>query len=303
MFDFRFPAVEDRKWMHPILSESGNMGSESAFGTLFLWSSAYFSEVCRYRDYMILYSGGTFHTYNMPIGGKGLPFDAIEAIIQDAKDRGIPFKMWGITQDGVAELQKMYPGRFRFQFDRDGSDYLYNAGDLVGLPGRKFHGKRNHLAQFDRDYDWTYEEVTRENFGECLEIDREWRETRTGEERDGIESETEAIRKAFESFEALELSGGLIRIDGRPVAFTVGEEINPEAFLIHFEKALDGYTGLYTAINHEFAVHRLSGYRYVNREEDMGIEGLRKAKLSYHPAALLQKYAVTLSGEEEGGIP
>ena len=303
MFDFKFPSVEDRKWMHPILSQSGNMGSESAFGTLFLWSSAYFSEVCRYRDYMILYSGGPFHTYNMPIGGRGLPFDAIEAIIRDAGERGIPFKMWGITQDGVAELQEMYPDRFDFQLDRDGSDYLYNTRDLIDLPGRKFHGKRNHVAQFGRAYDWSYEEISSSNYAECLQIDREWRESRTGEEREGVESETEAIQKAFEHYEALELSGGLIRVEGRPVAFTVGEEINREAFLIHFEKALDGYIGLYAAINREFAAQRLSGYRYVNREEDMGIEGLRKAKLSYCPAALLQKYAVTLRGEGKGATP
>lgn len=301
MFDFKFPTVEDRKWMNPILSESGNMGSESAFGTLFLWSSAYFSEVCRYRDYMLLYSGGPFRTYNMPIGGKGLPFDAVEAVVRDAEERGVPFKMWGISQDGVAELQKMYPGRFRFQLDRDASDYLYNARDLIDLPGRKYHGKRNHLAQFGRAYDWSYEDVSPENYADCLRIDREWRESRKGEER-GVASETEAIEKAFENFGPLALSGGLIRVEGRPVAFTVGEEINPQVFLIHFEKALDGYAGLYAAVNHEFAAHRLGGYRYVNREEDMGIEGLRKAKLSYRPAALLQKYAVTLGGAGEAGV-
>ena len=298
MFDFRFPTLEDRNWMVPILSASGNRGSESAFGTLYLWRSVYSSEVFRYGDQMILYSGGPFRTYNMPIGGKEMPFDAIEAILRDAKERGLPFKMWGITQDGVAELQKMYPERFCYRFDRDNSDYLYDARDLIDLPGRKFHGKRNHLAQFCRGYDWSYEEIVPENFEDCLEIDRLWRESRTGKERDGVEGETEAIKRAFENYEALGLSGGLIRVKGRPAAFTVGEEINSEIFLIHFEKALDGYDGLYTAINHEFAAHRLGGYKYVNREEDMGIEGLRKAKLSYHPAALLQKYLVTLKGED-----
>lgn len=300
MFDFKFPTVEDRKWMHPILSASGNMGSESAFGTLYLWSSTYYSEVCRYRDYMILYSGGHFHTYNMPIGGTGLPFDAIEAIIQDAKERGIPFRMWGITQDGVAELQKMYPGRFQFQLDRDGSDYLYNAQDLIDLPGRRFHGKRNHLAQFTRTYNWSYEDISPANFADCVAVDREWRASREGNEEEGVAGETEAIEKAFRDYDALCLAGGLIRVEGKPVAFTVGEEIDSGTFLIHFEKALDGYNGLYAAINREFAARRLGSYRYINREEDMGIEGLRKAKLSYHPAALLQKYAVTLRTKAEG---
>ena len=104
---------------------------------------------------------------------------------------------------------------------------------------------------------------------------------------------------AFRSFEELALSGGLLRVDGKPVAFTVGEEINPEVYLLHFEKALNGYEGLYAAINHEYAAKNLENYRYINREEDLGIEGLRKAKLSYNPAILLEKYSATLRSETE----
>lgn len=102
---------------------------------------------------------------------------------------------------------------------------------------------------------------------------------------------------ALHGFEPLGMKGGLIRIEGKPVAFTVGEEINPRCFVIHFEKAVDGYNGLYAAINHEFAANALSGYEYINREEDMGIEGLRKAKLSYQPAILLEKYMAVPKGE------
>ena len=114
-----------------------------------------------------------------------------------------------------------------------------------------------------------------------------------------IDDETCAINMAFRSFEELKLSGGLLRVDGKPVAFTVGEEINPEVYLLHFEKALSGYEGLYAAINHEYAANHLENYRYINREEDLGIEGLRKAKLSYNPAILLEKYSATLLSETE----
>lgn len=297
MFQFEFPTIEDRKWMKPILSKSGNMGSESAFGTLFLWSDTYLSKVCRFDDFMLLCSGGHFHTYNLPIGGEK-PYHAVEAIIEDAHERGISFKMWGITQDGVAELQELFPGRFVFQFDRNGSDYVYETSDLINLPGRKFHGKRNHLAQFERDYNWSYEDITQENIEDCKAVAREWCEANGGcDKENGNQNEGCAIRKAFENFDALQLAGGLIRIDGKPVAFTVGEEINPQTYLLHFEKAIDGYNGLYTAINHEFAARHLAGYKYVNREEDLGIEGLRKAKLSYRPAFLIQKYLVTLKEE------
>jgi uncharacterized protein len=302
MFQFEFPTIDDRKWMQPILSHSENMGSEAAFGTLFLWSDTYYSKVCRFEDFMLLCSGGNYHNYNLPIGG-AKPYEAMEAIIEDARERGIPFKMWGITQDGVAELQELFPGRFEFELDRNGSDYLYETANLINLPGRRYHGKRNHLAQFDRDYNWSYEDITPENIEDCRTVARKWCEANGGcDKENGSENERCALNKAFRFYNELELLGGLIRIDGEPVAFTVGEEINPQTFLLHFEKALEGYNGLYAAINHEFAVRHLAGYQYVNREEDLGLEGLRKAKLSYHPSLLLQKYLVTLKEESKEAV-
>lgn len=296
MFQFEFPTMEDREWMRPFLSNSGNMGSEAAFGTLFLWKDSYYSKVCRFKDHMLLCSGGPLHTYNFPVGGEK-PYEAVEDLIADAAERGFPFKMWGVTEEGVSELEKRYPGRFVFQLDRNSADYIYNSADLINLSGRKYHGKRNHLAQFDRSYSWSYEDLTSENVGDFQEVAREWCKANGGCEQAGSQMEGCALRKAFDHFEALELGGGLIRVDGKAVAFTVGEEINPQTYLLHFEKALDGYNGLYAAINHEFAARHLSGYQYVNREEDMGLEGLRKAKLSYHPALLLEKYLVTLKEE------
>ncbi len=297
MFQFEYPTIEDRHWMQPILSQSGGMGSESAFGTLFIWGSAYHSKYCRFDDFLLLGSGGQYHSYNLPIGGKD-PYKAVEALMQDAKEKQIPFKMWGITQDGVAELQELFPGKFEFSLDRNGSDYIYASDDLINLPGRRYHGKRNHLAQFDRNYDWSYEDITPENIGDCKAVAKKWCEDNGGcTEANGSQNESCALLKAFHYYKELGLSGGLIRIEGKPVAFTIGEEINSQTFLLHFEKALDGYNGLYTAINHEFAARHLSGYQYINREEDLGLEGLRKAKLSYHPVILLQKYTVTLKEE------
>ena len=106
----------------------------------------------------------------------------------------------------------------------------------------------------------------------------------------GLKDENCAIGKALDHFEALAFVGGLIRIDGKAVAFTAGEAINDQVFDVHFEKALDGYDGLYPAINQAFAEHALSGYRWINREEDMGLEGLRRAKASYYPAEVLEKF-------------
>lgn len=299
MLQFEYPTIEDRAWMQPILSQSGNMGSESAFGTLFLWKDTYHSKFCRYEDHILLCSGAHFHTYNLPVGGKK-PYESVERLITDAHDRGIPFKMWGVSKEGVAKLEEYYPGRFIFELDCGGSDYLYRSADLIALAGRKYHGKRNHLAQFNRDYNWTYEDIGAENMEDCRQVAEQWCRANggCGQGTDG-QNEGCALRRAFANFEALHLAGGLIRIDGKPVAFTVGEEINAKTYLLHFEKALEGYNGLYAAINHEYAAHRLAGYEYINREEDLNIEGLRKAKQSYHPAFLVEKYLVRLKEESQ----
>lgn len=294
MLDFKYPVIEDRKWIQPILSCAGYMGSENAFGTLFIWGSTYHSKICNYKDTVFLCSGRHTFTYNFPIGHDDLT-DALSVLIADSKERNVPFRMWGMTQKEIALMEQAMPNTFEYCLDRDGSDYIYNTQDLIELAGRKFHGKRNHLAKFNRTYSFTYEDITPQNLPDCVEVAREWCRANGGcGSESGLSGESCAMRRAFENYDQLHLSGGLIRIDGKPVAFTVGEEINPSVFLLHFEKALNGYDGLYAAINHEFAEHHLGGYQYVNREEDMGIEGLRRAKLSYNPTILLQKYSAVL---------
>ena len=297
MLQFKYPVLEDGEWIRPILSAAGKMGSEFAFGTLFLWKDTYHSEVCRQGDDTYFCFGGPSHTYKSPVPGDGDYLRALETIIADAKEKDFRFRLWGIDADEKEFLEREQPGRFRFELDRDGSDYIYNTSDLIQLAGRKYHGKRNHIAQFEKTYDWSYEDLSSENLGACREVAEAWCKVHGCKDAQGFPSEPCALKKAFDHFDALHLAGGLIRIEGKPAAFTIGEEINSKVYLLHFEKALDDYEGLYPAINHEFAARHLSGYELVNREEDMGIEGLRKAKLSYHPAILLEKYIVTLAEE------
>lgn len=280
-----------------MLSATGRMGSEYAFGTLFLWRDTFFARVCPAGHYTFFSYGEKNHIYKSPVS-KGNFAEIIQALFADAKERNIPFRMWGATREEVDLLEGAFPGRFHFRADRNNADYIYRAGDLIRLSGRKYHGKRNHVAQFERNYDWSYEDLSPENLEECRSISHSWNEENPETDNNG---ENKAIVRALEHFKALHLGGGLIRVKGRPVAFTIGEEINPKAYLIHFEKALDGYIGLYAEINREYAKRHLENYEYINREEDMGIEGLRKAKLSYHPAFLLDKYYVTEASEEPGG--
>ena len=298
MLQFKFPELADREWLRPLLSASGNLGSEWAFGTLFVWKDTFYTKVCRQGDSTLFCYSGPLHTYVMPLAGSRPLAELTELMISDAAEKGFPFQLWGADREFTETLEKLFPGRFRVELDRNGSDYIYKAGDLILLSGRKYHAKRNHIAQFERKYDWSYEDVSAGNLEDCRSIARQWRATHGDcEARSGVEGESCALERALEHFDALGLGGGLIRLEGKPVAFTIGEEINPKAYLIHFEKALDGYDGLYAVVNREYAARRLGSYEWINREEDIGIEGLRKAKLSYHPAFLCEKYRITLAGQ------
>ena len=170
------------------------------------------------------------------------------------------------------------------------NDYVYLAENLVNLSGKKLHSKRNHLNKFKATYDYVYREMVPEDFEPCLELaGRLMRKTRS-EESFGYMEELKSIETAFDNFELFKLSGGVIEIDGNIAAFTVGEKLTQNCALIHIEKADTSYDGIYAAINNEFVKNRWADFEFVNREEDMGIPGLRKAKLSYRPHHMVRKF-------------
>ena len=294
MIDFKPPMLGDIEWLRPILKKTGCMASEFTFGTLFIWKDTYGTKIARHGNYVFACVNKDGFSYKMPFDDGQVTPDIINMLIDDSAERKIPFKMYGVLGSDKDKLESMFPGRFDFKLDRNDSDYIYRASDLIELSGRKYHGKRNHTAQFKRKYAWEYEDISKSNVEDCFKIAREWCKKHNCKDENGFESETCSLRKALKCFDELKLSGGLIRADGKPVAFTIGEEINPKAYLIHFEKGIDGYDGAYAVINNEFASRHLSKYEYINREEDLGLDGLRRSKLSYHPAFLLEKYSVYL---------
>ena len=180
----------------------------------------------------------------------------------------------------MEELDRLFPGKFIYEADRDGYDYLYEIDRLADLPGKKLHNKRNHISRFlDNNPSWVYEEITPESLPECLEMDKEW--YRRSMIREGAAEERD-------------LGGGLIRVYGEVVAFTMGDVLSSDTFDVHFEKAYGELQGAYALINREFARWvrgRHPGIKYLNREDDMGVEGLRKAKESYYPDLMVEKHS------------
>lgn len=293
MLTFRSPEIGDKQWITPYFENEDLLGAENAFGTMYIWQKAYRIQVCEHEGFFLRAYGENIKYYGWPLG-KGDRKAMVEILINDAKERGVPFRMIGLSEEMKEELSLLFPDRFDFIEDRDAADYVYLSSDLANLSGKKYHGKRNHISKFERLYQWSFEPVTMENLSACREVSDEWCSQNGCNHDSGLSKERCAILSAFEHFEELGFSGGLIRAEGKPIAFTMGEPISDKAYVVHFEKALSEYTGSYTIINREFVKNCLTQYQYINREEDMGLEGLRKAKLSYYPAVLLIKYNAVL---------
>ncbi len=201
--------------------------------------------------------------------------------------------MHSLLEEKRVELEDLFPGKFIIEEDRDLADYIYKSEDLINLSGKKYHGKRNHIKRF-KDNNWSFETLTDENMEDCLEMNRQWCVLNDCGMDESKKAEFCAVKQSFKYYKELGFFGGLLRVDGRVIAYTMAERLNSNTVNVHIEKAFSDIQGAYPAINHEFVFNMASEYEYVNREEDLGIEGLRKAKLSYNPAILLSKYGVSL---------
>ena len=293
MLDFKPVTLNDRECINPILRAYDSKSCDCSFANSFIWSYAYNTEFAIANGYYCIRSGKEPFFYTNPVG-TGDYGVIIKALMADAKERGISFTLRGLLKEDVARLSALFPGTFNITENRNEYDYIYSIEALINLTGRKYAGKRNHISHFMEDSDWAYEAITEQNMAECSEMNDEWCRRNGCEGEQNLTWERCAVRKAMKYFFELKLSGGLLRVNGKVIAFTIGEPLSSDTFNIHVEKAFSEIQGAYPMINNQFLLHSCQSFRYVNREEDMGIEGLRKAKLSYHPEILLEKYTATL---------
>lgn len=195
----------------------------------------------------------------------------------------------GAVRIPAAEMESLRQAGLVVQEDRANADYVYRVSDLAELAGRNYAKKRNHIKHCLDRYDCAYEEITEANIAECLAMQDKWCEIRQCSHEPSLCGEYHAILETFNNFAEFSLIAGAIRIAGEICAFTVGEQLSPGTAVCHFEKALPGYEGLGQLINQWFAAYGLKTFEYVNREQDLGVDGLRKAKESYHPAHMVDK--------------
>lgn len=297
ILEFKNIEISDRPWADSLLSLSDYRATEYCFTSLYMWAPFYGTMIARYKDWLLIRSdGGEFASYIFP-AGKGDMAEILEIMEEDAARIGKKFALFAI--EGVREkIDQAFPGRYEFVPVRNSFDYIYDTQSMIALSGRKYQPKRNFISRFKTQQpDWKYESIRSDNPGvcaaqiaECVEMTDEWCAVNGCSHNESMHKESCAVRKVLRDFVALGLSGGLLRAGGRVVAYTIGERLNSDTFIVHVEKAFSDVTGAYPMINQAFLASEASGLKYVNREDDAGDEGLRKAKLSYHPAFMLEKY-------------
>ena len=295
MLEFKPVRAEDKELIDGYLKQIETRSCDMAFASIYLWRSHYHMEYAECGDMIVFRSNEERMSFSFPIGG-GDPIPAIEEIKKYCCGLGIPCVFHSITKDMEEYLNLHYPGEFEIEYDRDAADYVYETQALIELKGKKYHGKKNHINKFIKTYDWAYEEIGPDNLEECLEMLSLWKRDNCEKEDPELVAEICVSECALREKDALGLKAGLIRADGRVVAFSVGEMIHPDTFCVHIEKAFADVQGAYPMINQQFLIHEAAGCQYVNREDDVGDPGLRKAKLSYHPAFMVEK-AVAVAKE------
>lgn len=290
MINFRQVTLDDMNWVKEILAKEKSLSCEYCFANMYSYTEKISVELAKVYDCLVTkcYYDGVL-SYCYPIGN-GDRIQAIKEIIEDGLSRKEPFSIFGLNNDNVKELIEHFKDKFEIVFDRDGLDYVYLREDLAELKGKKYQPKRNHISYFKKNNNWSYEKMNLDNIPECIEMSSKWLQEYDGDNKEDLIDEFDIIKKALASFDVLGLIGGLIRVDGEVVAYTLGEEMTKDTFCTHFEKAYQSVRGAYPMINQQFAINELSAYTYIDREDDLGIENMRKAKLSYQPAILPDKY-------------
>lgn len=303
--DFRRPVLSDREAVRDSVMEAGYTGSDASFGNIFLLQEKYDTLITFDGNLLIRYYNGekSRRGYTFPLG-KGNIKKTVFDIIQDSEKSGRPLEFCFVDEKQKEQLENIFKEQITFTKDRGDSDYIYSLEALSALQGKQYQKKRNHISRFSRTYsDFELRSITENNISDAFKIEEQWLSEQNDDENSSDRSEISSrnleyscIKTSLEHFDELGLRGAVLYVYGRPAAMTVASEIIPDVWDIHFEKAVGEYAdnGAYSVINKLFA-GSLGNTGLINREEDINIEGLRKAKLSYHPQIIFDKYHASVN--------
>lgn len=290
MIEFKSVTLADRRFLTTAIFSSKRQDNNLSFANLCAW------QFLTYSSFAVIESQLVFRfcfsdaekVYTFPAGEKAGK-EAIRVLARQAETEGLPLCVYGIMPEMQEELEGMFPKVFEYRQDRDHFDYLYLRKNLASLQGKNYQPKRNHVNKFRKTYNYRYTPMTEEMVADCLKMFGKWCALRHCEEEVSLLNERRALEFEMQHFNELRLKGGVLWVEGEVIAFTFGTPVNHNTFCVHAEKALPQYEGAYNMINWEFSNHLPVDYIFLNREEDLGVPGLRQAKLSYYPCRLIEK--------------
>ena len=296
MIPFHRACLEDKAPYESILMNCPERGCEYSFANLFLWGR---QEIAFVENCVVFFShffGRSVYPYPLGTGDKKA---ALEAILADSRQRGIPCRITGMTEADRQELEDLFPDRFSIRPARDSFDYVYTVDALADLKGKKLQKKRNHVNRFRTEHpEYRVEPICCENVARIQHMVNDWYVSRKLSDPEGdYFLESLAMAKAFRHYDALNMEGIALLEGDRVLAVTMGSLMAPDMMDVHFEKAVEDVPGAYNTVNAEFARHirlKFPEVRFLNREDDVGLEGLRTAKLSYLPDHMIEKYQACL---------
>ena len=297
--NFKPVTLSDKELYESYLFREEERGCEFSFANLYLWGEQNFSHLS--GGIALLSRFGQRVVYPYPLGCENLR-EALDAIIADSEARGIPCHITGLSASAREVLEELYPDKFRFYADEGSFDYVYSIDDLADLTGKKYQAKRNHLNRFrDAFPNYTVEPIDENNVDAVKKLADEWYDERLSEDPSAdYRMERSALEGALRDYRKLGMVGLALMSEGEVLAFTFASRMANDTFDVHFEKARSQIQGAYAAINRELARYIREKYpsvKYLDREEDMGLPGLRKSKLSYHPCRMVKKYRAYLRTE------
>lgn len=283
--------LKDRELFEKMSGKSGVAAHFSGFVNLYLWKNIEKIKYFIYNDKLMVtgISPEAQSRYFLFPDALTIKKDDILFLKEEFKEK---WNVTGLSKGEAEHLEKECGGLISVSHERNMDNYIYLTENLINLSGKKYHSKKNHLNSFKKNYSYEYVSYDKSLRGEVMEFLGKWYFEKN--EKDMLLEEANSIVNGIDNYEELGLKGGLIKVDGRVIAFTMGEQMTDEMAVIHFEKADTDYAGAYAAINNEFLKNEWSAVKYVNREEDMGLEGLRKSKLSYKPEILFEVYSAEL---------
>jgi hypothetical protein len=296
MLYFSPVTIDDKNTIQSFFDKNVFRNCDFSFSNIFSWKHLYNTTFAIEDGYLYIRFQAVEDSpgYLFPLGNGDLK-KALKRIMQDAHKRGDDFRLYAITQEMFDLIEDAMPGQFLYEKERNWYEYIYSSKDLISLVGKKYQSKRNHINKFKRTYEWEYLPITKAIIPDCLTLYERWCKESSGRNSErSLKEERIATEKVFNYYERLGLKGGALRINGEILAYSYGQPLTKDTFGIHAEKCLYDIDGGFTMINQQFAEHNCIDYPYINREEDIGLESLRQAKMSYHPAILLEKGSVQI---------